>query len=95
VIKIIDVAEDPENVVFIMEFAPGGELRQYVERRLFLSEEESRVFFKQMVRAIHYVHSKKIIHRDLKLENILLDGQNRCKIVDSASAITCRRRRKS
>jgi len=82
VIKILDVGEDADNVVFIMEFAPGGELRHYVERRVFLPEEECRVFFKQMVRAIHYVHSKKIIHRDLKLENILLDAQNRCKIVD-------------
>lgn len=82
VIRILDVADHPENVCFIMEFAPGGELRQYVERRLFLEEEEAKQFFKQICRAIHYVHSKKIIHRDLKLENILLDSQNRCKIVD-------------
>jgi len=34
------------------------------------------------VRAVHYIHSKKIIHRDLKLENVLLDSQNRFKIVD-------------
>jgi len=47
-----------------------------------LSEEESRSFFKQIVRAVHYIHSKKIIHRDLKLENILLDARNQCKIVD-------------
>lgn len=82
VVRIIDVADHPDNVCFIMEFAPGGELRAYVERHCFLSEEEARQFFKQIVRAIHYVHSKKIIHRDLKLENILLDAQNRCKIVD-------------
>lgn len=82
VIRILDVADHPDNVCFIMEFAPGGELRAYVERQLLLEEEEARQFFKQIVRAIHYVHSKKIIHRDLKLENILLDAQNRCKIVD-------------
>lgn len=82
VIRILDVADHPDSVCFIMEFAAGGELRGYVERNKALSEEESRHFFKQIVRAVHYVHSKKIIHRDLKLENILLDGQNRCKIVD-------------
>lgn len=82
VIKILDVADDPENVCFIMEFCAGGELRAYVEKRSSLSEEEARNFFRQIVRAIHYVHSKKIIHRDLKLENILLDAQNKCKIVD-------------
>eukprot|EP00928_Gymnodinium_smaydae_P018244 TRINITY_DN16951_c0_g1_i1.p1 TRINITY_DN16951_c0_g1~~TRINITY_DN16951_c0_g1_i1.p1 ORF type:complete len:480 (+),score=98.09 TRINITY_DN16951_c0_g1_i1:337-1776(+) len=82
VIRILDVADHPDSVCFIMEFASGGELRGYVERHKFLSEEESRLFFKQIVRAVHYVHSKKIIHRDLKLENILLDANNRCKIVD-------------
>mmetsp|Transcript_17071 Transcript_17071/g.48586 ORF Transcript_17071/g.48586 Transcript_17071/m.48586 type:complete len:502 (-) Transcript_17071:130-1635(-) len=82
VIRILDVADHPDNVCFIMEFAAGGELRGYVEQKKALSEEEARQFFKQIVRAVHYVHSKKIIHRDLKLENILLDANNRCKIVD-------------
>merc|ERR1719356_763487 len=82
VISIVDVVEHPDAIVFIVEFAGGGELRAYAEKNGPLSEEESRVFFKQIVRAVHYVHSKKIIHRDLKLENILLDKENRCKIVD-------------
>lgn len=82
VIKILDVADHPDSICFIMEFCAGGELRGYVERVTALDEEESRTFFKQIVRAVHYIHSKKIIHRDLKLENILLDAQNRCKIVD-------------
>lgn len=82
IIRILDVADNPDSICFIMEFAAGGELRGYVEKRQSLSEEESRVFFKQIVRAVHYIHSKKIIHRDLKLENILLDKENRCKIVD-------------
>lgn len=82
VISIIDVVEHPDAIVFIMEFAGGGELRNYVEKNGPLGEEESRVFFKQIVRAVHYVHSKKIIHRDLKLENILLNKDGRCKIVD-------------
>jgi len=82
VIRILDVADHPDSICFIMEFAAGGELRGYVERQKWLSEEESRVFFKQIVRAVHYIHSKNIIHRDLKLENILLDKNNKCKIVD-------------
>lgn len=82
VIRILDVADHPENICFIMEFASGGELRGYVEKQESISEEEARIFFKQIVRAVHYIHSKKIIHRDLKLENILLDAYKRCKIVD-------------
>lgn len=82
VIRILDVADHPDSICFIMEFCAGGELRGYVERHTSLDEEESRHFFKQIVRAVHYIHTKKIIHRDLKLENILLDSKNQCKIVD-------------
>lgn len=82
VIRILDVADNPDSVCFIMERAAGGELRRYVERHGLLSEDEARVFFKQIIGAVHYIHNKKIIHRDLKLENILLDSNNRCKIVD-------------
>jgi len=82
VIRLLDVADHDDSICFIMEFAAGGELRGYVERRSSLPEEEARQLFKQIVRAVHYIHSKKIIHRDLKLENILLDANNRCKIVD-------------
>lgn len=82
IIRILGMADHPESVCFFMEFAAGGELKKYVEAQSFLSEEETRHFFKQIVRAVHYIHSKKIIHRDLKLENILLDASLRCKIVD-------------
>lgn len=82
IIRIMDVADTPESVCFIMEYASGGELRGYIEKMKQLGEEDARVFFKQIVRAVHYIHSKKIIHRDLKLENILLDCSSSCKIVD-------------
>ncbi|CAE8723716.1 unnamed protein product, partial [Polarella glacialis] len=82
VIRILDVADNPDNICFIMEFAAGGELRGYVERHTYLEEEEARTFFRQIIRAVQYIHHKKIIHRDLKLENVLLDAEKRCKIVD-------------
>lgn len=82
IVRILDVADHPNSVCFIMEYCEAGELRGYVEKSTFLEEEESRSFFKQIVRPVHYCHSKNIIHRDLKLENILLDSQMCCKIVD-------------
>lgn len=45
-------------------------------------EDEACHFFRQMVTAVHYCHQRKICHRDLKLENILLDTDNRIKIID-------------
>lgn len=66
------------QVVFVMEYLEGGELLKYLLDRKTLCEEESRHFFKQIVDAITYVHKESLIHRDLKLENLLLsDKENK------------------
>ena len=66
-----------------MEYASGGSLTQYVTDRfprtgqgLFLTEEETRYFFKQIISAIEYCHDRNVAHRDLKLDNTLLDGSD-------------------
>jgi len=56
-----------------MEYAGGGELLEYITRRMRLSEIEARRFFIQLLDGIGYAHSKRIIHRDIKAENIFLD----------------------
>lgn len=63
------------QVVFVMEYLEGGELLKYLVDRKTLSEEESRHFFTQIVETMTYVHKKCLIHRDLKLENLLLADQ--------------------
>jgi serine/threonine protein kinase len=63
-----------------MEYLGGGELKEYVTNRGSLDERESQFFFKQIVDAIYYCHRMRIIHRDLKLENILLDSLETKKI---------------
>lgn len=60
------------EVAFIMEYLEGGELLEYISEKKKLTEEEARYFFKQIIDAIWYCHKEKLIHRDLKLENILL-----------------------
>ena len=56
-----------------MELCAGGDLLTYVRRRGCLSEDVVRDLFKQAVSAVHYCHRKGIIHRDIKLDNFLLD----------------------
>lgn len=49
-----------------MQYCPGGELFDYIISKDRLSEDEARVFFRQIVSAIAYVHSQGYAHRDLK-----------------------------
>lgn len=72
--------ENREKMVLVMEFAAGGELYDYLSDRKVLTEEEARRIFRQVSTAIYYCHKHKICHRDLKLENILLDEHGNAKV---------------
>ncbi|XP_030371170.1 mucin-5AC isoform X3 [Scaptodrosophila lebanonensis] len=82
IIHIYEVFENREKMVLVMEFAAGGELYDYLSERKVLSEEEARRIFRQVATAVYYCHKHKICHRDLKLENILLDEKGNAKIAD-------------
>nr|CAI5852836.1 unnamed protein product [Callosobruchus analis] len=82
IIHIYEVFENREKMVLVMEYAAGGELYDYLSERKVLNEEEARRIFRQIATACYYCHKHKICHRDLKLENILLDENNNAKIAD-------------
>ncbi|XP_073507688.1 NUAK family SNF1-like kinase 1 [Phyllobates terribilis] len=82
IISIYEVFENKDKIVIIMEYASKGELYDYISERRRLSERETRHFFRQIVSAVHYCHKNGVVHRDLKLENILLDENGNIKIAD-------------
>ncbi|KAE8615241.1 hypothetical protein XENTR_v10008449 [Xenopus tropicalis] len=82
IIRIYEVFENKDKIVIIMEYASKGELYDYISERRRLSERETRHFFRQIVSAVHYCHKNGVVHRDLKLENILLDENGNIKIAD-------------
>ncbi|XP_011307582.1 serine/arginine repetitive matrix protein 2 [Fopius arisanus] len=82
IIHIYEVFENREKMVLVMEYAAGGELYDYLSERKVLAEEEARRIFRQISIAVFYCHKHKICHRDLKLENILLDQSGNAKIAD-------------
>ncbi|XP_078050970.1 nuak family kinase 1 isoform X2 [Augochlora pura] len=82
IIHIYEVFENREKMVLVMEYAAGGELYDYLSERKVLSEHEARRIFRQIATAVFYCHKHKICHRDLKLENILLDQAGNAKIAD-------------
>jgi len=82
IVHIYEVLENKDRIVLIMQYAPGGELYEYVNQSKVLDDSEARRLFRQIATAIFYCHQNKICHRDLKLENILLDERNNAKLAD-------------
>ncbi|XP_034043911.1 maternal embryonic leucine zipper kinase [Thalassophryne amazonica] len=82
VCRLYQVIETSTHIYMVLEYCPGGELFDYIIAKDRLSEEETRVFFRQIVSALAYVHSQGYAHRDLKPENLLIDEDHNLKLID-------------
>ena len=80
--KILEVFNDEEYMLIIMEYINGGNLFSFVKKRRKLSEKMAKFLFRQIILGIQHIHSKNVVHRDIKLENILIDFDNNVKICD-------------
>ncbi|KAL3630515.1 Serine/threonine-protein kinase sapk2 [Castilleja foliolosa] len=74
IIRFKEVLLTPTHLAIVMEYAAGGELFERICNAGRFSEDEARFFFQQLISGVSYCHSMQICHRDLKLENTLLDG---------------------
>lgn len=82
VTQLFEVIATENNIWLVTELCSGGELFDYLAEKGRLAEDETRVLFGQLCLAVAYVHEKGIVHRDLKLENVLLDEHCRVKLGD-------------
>ncbi|XP_041657349.1 MAP/microtubule affinity-regulating kinase 4 isoform X3 [Cheilinus undulatus] len=82
IVKLFEVIETDKTLYLIMEYASGGEVFDYLVSHGRMKEVEARAKFRQIVSAVHYCHTKNIVHRDLKAENLLLDADANIKIAD-------------
>lgn len=63
------------KVALVLEYLDGGDLREYMEVKKILNEKEAQKLFYQIFSAVQYCHRENIIHRDLKLENIMFQDR--------------------
>lgn len=85
IVKLFEVIVSESKIYMVTEFCDGGETFEYIYNRGRMSDkpggEARRVFF-QIVDAVRYCHEKNFVHRDLKLENILLTSNLNVKLID-------------
>ena len=79
--QILDSFETDTHIFIVMEYI-CGDLLGFIRKRGKLSETVSKIVFKQLIEGLKYIHHKKIVHRDIKLDNILIDLTNTIKICD-------------
>ena len=71
-----------KTLCFVLEYCPGGELFNLLQKRNRFTEDQTRFYAAQIVIALEFLHQKGIIYRDLKPENVLIDAQGYIKITD-------------
>lgn len=82
IVLLYEIIVFGDKIVMVLELAGHGDLLEYIKLRGALDERRSRRLVVQITAAIEYLHTRNIVHRDLKCENILLDRHNNVKVSD-------------
>lgn len=76
ILRLYDYFEDKKFVYLVLELCSGGELFDRIIANKYYNEDEARIIFRQMIRAIYYCHLNGVCHRDLKPENFIMVSKN-------------------
>ena len=88
IVPLIQSFQDRDNLYLVMSFMEGGDFLGLLLREEVLSEDDSRFYIAQMICAVQEVHSMGWIHRDLKPDNFLIDGNGHLKLSDFGLAFS-------
>ncbi|KAJ2747864.1 hypothetical protein GGI20_000159 [Coemansia sp. BCRC 34301] len=82
IVRLHDIIETERYIGIVIEYASGGELFDHILAHRQLKEIDACRLFAQLIAGVSYLHANNIVHRDLKLENLLLDRNRNIKITD-------------
>ena len=74
--------DDPKYLYFLLEYIPGGELFTLLRKKKMFPLEQAKFYIAHIITIFEYIHSKNIIYRDLKAENILITKSGYLKLTD-------------
>lgn len=80
--QLLDILETENSYYLVMELCPGGNLMNHIYEKKRLDEREAQKYVRQLVMAVEHLHRAGVVHRDLKIENLLLDEQDNIKLID-------------
>lgn len=87
VVNLLKVFKKRQNYYLICDYCPGGTLLQFLNKHKLLEQDAKRIF-KELCQAVHYLHiDRKVCHKDLKLENVLIDENGHIKLCDFGLAL--------
>ncbi|KAJ7955330.1 Non-specific serine/threonine protein kinase [Quillaja saponaria] len=82
VVRLYEVLASKTRIYMVLEYVNGGELFDRIASKGKLTEAEGRKLFQQLIDGVSYCHNKGVFHRDLKLENVLVDDKGNIMISD-------------
>jgi uncharacterized protein (TIGR02145 family) len=82
IIKVNDLIDDEDTVAIVMEYVEGETLKENIERKGKLKDDEISKFLIQMLDALEYVHEQNLVHRDIKPSNFMITPSGKVKLMD-------------
>ena len=86
IVKLVKCLKDEKNIYFLMEYLKGKELFDVIREIGLLNKEQTNFFIASMMVAVNYLHERKIIYRDIKPENIIVEKNGYIKLIDFGTA---------